>query len=380
MINIESVYWSDPTSEEFLAVLVERLAGVPILLLATYRPGYRPPWLDKSYATQLALQPLGREASRQVVQGVSAPQVLAATLEQQMLTKAEGNPFFLEELAYALVAQGGETGLLAVPNTIQAVLAARMDRLSLADKTLLQMAAVIGLHVPWALLAPLTGLSDTALQQGLAQLQAAELLYETHARPEPIYTFKHVLTQEVAYGSLASESRRPLHARVTDALAVLAPARVPHHRELLAHHAWQGERWETAARACQEAGAQALAQSAYREAVGYFEQALGALQHLPEQRTTREQAIDLRLALTRALLPSGDLGRIHAALGEAEALDDPRRLGQVSTFLSDHFRIMRVYDQAIAAAQRALALATASGDDVLHALANQYLGMAYQPQ
>jgi tetratricopeptide (TPR) repeat protein len=127
-----------------------------------------------------------------------------------------------------------------------------------------------------------------------------------------------------------------------------------------------------------------MARSAYREAVGYFEQALDALQHLPEQCDTREQAIDLRLALRTALWPSGDLGRILAVLREAEslaaALDDPRRLGQVSLFLSMHFSLMGACDQAIAAGQRALTLATAGGEVVLQALANRNLGLAYQFQ
>jgi tetratricopeptide (TPR) repeat protein len=127
-----------------------------------------------------------------------------------------------------------------------------------------------------------------------------------------------------------------------------------------------------------------MERSAYREAVGYFEEALSALPQLPEQRATREQAIDLRLALRSALHPSGDSERILTYLGEAEALaealDDPRRLGQVSLFLSTHFRFMGAHDQAIATAQRALALATASGNVVLQALANQYLGAAYYGQ
>src|SRR5262249_45257246 len=128
----------------------------------------------------------------------------------------------------------------------------------------------------------------------------------------------------------------------------------------------------------------AMARSAHREAVGSFEQALRALAHLPETHDTREQAIDLRFALRSALLPFGDLGRILACLREAEALaealDDPHRLGQVPVFLSVHFRRMGTHDQAIAAAQRALALATASSDIVLHALANQYIGLAYRAQ
>jgi tetratricopeptide (TPR) repeat protein len=142
--------------------------------------------------------------------------------------------------------------------------------------------------------------------------------------------------------------------------------------------------WDKTLAYCQQAGEKALARSAYREAVGFFEQALSALGHLPEQRTTYEQAIDLRLALRTALLPSGDLGRMLALLREAEALavtlDDPHRLGRVSASLSVHFSMMGAYDQAIAAAQRPLALAAASGDVAMHASANYFLGTAYQAQ
>jgi tetratricopeptide (TPR) repeat protein len=154
--------------------------------------------------------------------------------------------------------------------------------------------------------------------------------------------------------------------------------------ERLAYHALRGEVWDKALTYGRQAGEKAMVRPAYREAVEYFEQALSALPHLPEQRDTREQAIDLRLALRSALLPSGDSGRILAHLREAESLavvlDDPRRLGQVSEPLSYLFYLMGAYEQAIAAAKRALALATASGEVVLQALANQYIGLAYQAQ
>jgi tetratricopeptide (TPR) repeat protein len=188
----------------------------------------------------------------------------------------------------------------------------------------------------------------------------------------------------VAYGSLLLERRRALHARIVQALEAFAGDRVAEQVERLAHHALRGEVWDKALVYCRQAGEKALARSAYRAAVGSFEQALSALPHLPEQRDTHEQAIDLRLALRSALWPSGDLGRILALLREAEtlaaALDDSRRLAQVLLFLSEHFRPMGAYDQASAAARRALALATASGEVVLQAQANQRLGAAYQAQ
>ena len=225
-----------------------------------------------------------------------------------------------------------------VPATVQAVLAARIDRLPPEEKRLLQTAAVIGTEVPMPLLQAIAELPEAAFHHGLAHLQAAEFLYETRLFPEHAYTFKHALTHEVAYGGLLQERRRVLHARIVEALEALAGDRVTEQVERLAHHALRGEVWDKALTYFRQAGEKAMTRSAYREAVGYFEQALSALPHLPETRDTRAQAIDLRLALRSALLPSGDYRRIQAYLHEAEALaealDDPHRLGQVSR-LSD---------------------------------------------
>jgi tetratricopeptide (TPR) repeat protein len=317
-------------------------------------------------------------------------------LNQLLIQRTEGNPFFLEESVRTLVETGGLVGepgayrvahavpTMQVPATVQAVLATRIDRLPPAEKRLLQTAAVIGTEVPWALLQAMAELPAETLHPGLTHLQDAEFLYEARLFPELAYTFKHALTQEVAYGSLLQERRRMLHARIVEALEVLAGDRVVEQIERLVHHAVRGEVWDKALAYCRQAGEKALTRSAHREAVGYFQQALSVLPHLPETRDTREQAIDLRLALRTALFPSGDFWSILAYLHEAEtlaaALDDPHRLGQVSVFLSVHFYFGRAYDQAIVAGQSALALTTASGQGVLHALANQYLGLAYHAQ
>jgi tetratricopeptide (TPR) repeat protein len=273
---------------------------------------------------------------------------------------------------------------MQVPATVQAVLAARIDRLPPEEKRLLQTAAVIGMEVPLAVVQAIAELPEETLHRGLTHLQAAEFLYETRLFPESEYTFKHVLTQQVAYGTLLQERRRALHARIVEALEALAGERVAEQVERLAHHALRGEVWDKALAYGRQAGEKALARSAYREAVGSFEQALSALEHLPAQRDTREQAVDLRLALHSALYSFGDLGRSLALLCEAESLaevlDDPHRLGRVSLLLSSHFYRGGAYDQAIAAAQRVLALAMAGREVVLHALANRALGRAYLAQ
>jgi predicted ATPase len=174
--------------------------------------------------------------------------------------------------------------------------------------------------VPLPLLQAIAELPEEALHRSLAHLQAAEFLYETRLFPEQVFTFKHALTHEVAYGGLLHERRRALHARIVEAMETLYTDRVVEQVERLAHHALQGEVWDKALAYCQQAGEKALARSAHRQAVGYFEQALSTLPHLLETRNTREQAVDIRLALRTALFPSGDLGRILAYLREAETL------------------------------------------------------------
>src|SRR5262245_34569242 len=238
--------------------------------------------------------------------------------------------------------------------------------------------------VPLPLLQAIAEVPEESLQRSLAHLQATEFLYETCLFPECEYTFKHALTHEVAYSGLLLEQRRALHARIVETLEALVGDRVVEEVERLAHHALRGEVWGRALAYCRQAGEKAMARSAYREAVGYFEQALSALPHLPETRDMCEQAVDLRLALRSALFPSGDSERIVTYLREAEtlaaALNDPRRLGQIAGFLSAHFRNRGAYDQSIAVAQRALTLATADQDVVLQALVNQNLGAAYWAQ
>jgi DNA-binding winged helix-turn-helix (wHTH) protein/class 3 adenylate cyclase/tetratricopeptide (TPR) repeat protein len=381
ILEIENLQWIDATSEAYLTALVERLAGAPLLLLVTFRPGYRPPWLDKSYATQMALQPLEPDDSRQVVRAILRHTSLPAALEQQLLAKAEGNPFFLEELAHAVREQGSQQPVLAVPETIQAVIAARLDRLPPAEKQLLQTAAVIGMEVPFPLLRTITGQSDAALRYHLTRLQAAEFLYETRLVPERTYAFKHVLTHEVVYGSLLQEQRRMLHTRVVEALETLWADRLADRLDQLAQHALRGELWDRAYRYFWQAGTHAVARSAYREAVTCFEQALEVLRHLPAERQSREQAIDLRFTLRGALLQLGEVGRALTYMREAEALaknlDDPHRLGRVSSYMARYFFLMGDHELALAAGQRACALAATLGDFALEVAGNMYLGQVY---
>jgi tetratricopeptide (TPR) repeat protein len=270
---------------------------------------------------------------------------------------------------------------IQVPATVQAVLAARIDRLPSAEKQLLQTAAVIGTEVSQPLLQAIADLPEGTLHHSLAHLQAAEFLYETYLFPECIYTFKHALTHEVAYGSLLQERRQVLHAHVVAGLEGLYTDRLDEQVERLAHHALRGEVWDKAVTYCQQAGVRANDRAAFREAATYFEQALQALTHLPEPGDTRGLAIDLRLALRGPVFILGEYRRCLALLGEAEALaralDDRARLGRVLAGMTGILRVTGNHDGAIAAGQQALELAAALGDSALQGEAVYRLGQAY---
>ena len=326
LLVFEDLHWIDTETQALLDSLVESLPTARLLLLVNYRPEYQHGWGSKTSYTQLRLDPLPPAGAAEVLQALLGGDPSLAPLKPLLIARTEGNPFFLEESVRTLVETRvllGEPGAyrlaqalptIHVPATVQAVLAARIDRLPAEEKRLLQTAAVIGTEIPLPLLQAIAELPEAALHRSLVHLQAAEFLYETRLFPDHEYTFKHALTHEVAYGSLLQERRRVLHARIVEALEALAGERLAEQVERLAHHALRGEVWDKALTYFRQAGEKAMGQSAYREAIGYFEQALSALPHLPEQRHTREQAIDLRLALRSALQPSGALGRILEVL------------------------------------------------------------------
>lgn len=236
ILAVEDLHWLDVTSEECFTSLVERLAGAPMLCLFTYRPGYRPPWIEKSYATQIALQRLAPGDSLRMVQALLHATQLPDAILQAILTKAEGNPFFLEELSHSVMEQGERHVISGVPDTVQAVLAARIDRLPPEEKRLLQAAAVIGKEVLFPLLQAITGRHEEEVQRGLRHLQATEFLYELRLVPERVYTFKHALTQEVAYQSLLQLARQQYHRQIAQVLEERFPDTVGTQPELLAHH------------------------------------------------------------------------------------------------------------------------------------------------
>jgi predicted ATPase/class 3 adenylate cyclase len=393
LLVFEDLHWIDAETQALLDSLVESLPTARLLLLVNYRPEYQHGWGSKTYYTQLRLDPLPSDSAGALLQGLLGDNPSLAPLQRLLIERTEGNPFFLEESVRTLVETGVLVGApgtyrlakpiesLQVPATVQAVLAARIDRLQPEAKRLLQTAAVIGTEVSLPLLQAIADLSEEALHRHLAHLQTAEFLYETRLFPEREYTFKHALTHEVAYSSLLQERRRLLHARIVEVLEQHHTDRLAEQVDRLAHHAVRGEVWDKAVVYLQQAGAKAHGRSANREAVASFEQALEALAHLPETRDRREQAIDLRLNLRSALTAFGNFGRILTLLCEADtlatALDDAHRLGWIAASMAQYFLYLGDYERAIAAGQRALALAAASSEVGVRLGTNVYMSGAY---
>jgi transcriptional regulator with AAA-type ATPase domain/tetratricopeptide (TPR) repeat protein len=381
VIVVEDLHWIDSTSEEFLASLAAVLPGAALLVVYTHRGGYRPSWIEKSYATQVSLQPLAPDESLRIVQSVLGPDQALTSLFELIVGKAEGNPFFIEELARTVREQIGVAMPMTVPDTVEEVLGGRIDRLAADERRLLEVAAVVGKDVPLAVLRAVSGLPDDTVLRALDRLKSAEFLYETSPGPEIELTFKHALTHEVAYQRLLPEAQCGLHARIVEAIERLYENRLTEQVDRLAHHALRGQAWAKAVDYLRQAAARAAARSAHRDAIAHFEQALVALGHLPKDRTWTEHAIDIRLDLRLVLLPLGELEAILAHLREAEALaetlDDQHRTGRVSVYMTGQYYQMGHHERALEYGRRTLAISEALHDFSLDVATNAYVGQIH---
>ena len=383
IVVFEDLHWLDGETQAFLDSLVESVPSARLLLLVNYRPEYQHAWGGRTYYTQMRLDPLSPESAEGFLEALLGEESSLRPLKRLLIDRTEGNPFFMEESVRSLV----ETQVLVgargayrlaralpeghVPVTVQAVLAARIDRLASEDKRLLQTASVIGGDVPFALLLAVSELPEDALRTSLARLQTAELLYESSLFPEPEYAFKHALTNEVVYRSLLQDRQRVIHARILDAIETLYRDHLTEHVERLAHHAVRGALWDRAVPYLRQAAEKAEARSANREAVALFEQALVALQHLPESPETLSEALDIRIALGPCLsnIHGPGASEFAASYGAAKELcrrlDDRPRLFPTLWGLW-HFSFNRgLYREARGLADELLSLARERGDPVL---------------
>jgi class 3 adenylate cyclase/tetratricopeptide (TPR) repeat protein len=337
VIVVEDLHWADEMSREALAVLAEAVPSAPVLLLLTYRPGYIHPLGERGHPTSLTLRQLGHEDGMALAEGVLHGRTLPADLQRLIAGKAEGNPFYIEEVTKALV----ETGIMArtngsytlarpfeevhIPDNLQEVVLSRIDRLEREAKQAIQLASVIGREFRARLLERISDL-EAKLSEVLTELQTLELIYQKALFPELAYMFKHALTQDVAYGTLLVERRRRLHRLVGAAVEELYPDRLAEHYETLAHHYWEGQDWQKALDYLTKAGDKATAAYATHDALRHYARALEVCEVLGDTAL----AAAASLAEKRGLVNYG-IGDLPAAVADLDrTVVAGRRLGDRS--------------------------------------------------
>ncbi|MBI2528976.1 MAG: AAA family ATPase [Candidatus Rokubacteria bacterium] len=392
VLVVEDLQWIDSASEDYLAELINGIAGEAILLVLTWRPSYRPRFPEHTYITRLVLEPLEDADAHRLVRATLGIGDLPDELAAIIARKAEGNPFFLEEIGRALVESGAvhpEGGRLTlacpasaivVPDRVQDLIAARIDRLGEEQKRTVQIASVIGREFALRLLRRVAEATDR-VERALGDLKALEFVYEKMGAADLEYVFKHVLTQDVAYESILLARRRDLHARIGATIEELHADRVEEHVEELAHHFVRGEVWPKAARYARQAGDRAAALCTDARAVEFYEQALEALGRLPESPETGRLGVDVRLALRAPLWRAGQLDRLFEIFKEAEGLatrhGETDRLDVVYSFFTQYHWAKGEQREAIAYGRRGLETAERRGDLGLLVTGHYYIGCAH---
>ena len=389
----EDMPWYDSLSIGLLNELVVRAQDARLLLVVSCRPEYKDEWKGRPNYRQLRLNPLASESFAELLQALLGSDPSVETIKSFLIERASGNPFFVEEIVRSLVdgavleGSRGKYRLARpfvsneVPPTVQAVLAARIDKLPSTEKRLLQEAAVIGHDFSFTLLQAISGLAEDDLRALLDDLQAAEFLYTTQLFPDLQYTFTHALTHDVAYNELLQQRRRDTHGHVVEAMEKLYADRLGEHAERLAHHAVRGELKDKAVHYLHMAGAKAAARSALADARSCYEEALGILKDLPESQASLGRGFELRLDLRPVLRQLGEGRRQLEHLREAEIiatqLKDDRRRGQVCAFMTTVQSTLDELDEALDSGSRALEIAERLHDLPLRIVATSYLEQAH---
>jgi class 3 adenylate cyclase/tetratricopeptide (TPR) repeat protein len=390
ILIVENMHWIDTASEEFLAHLAAGLPGHRVLLVLTTRPGYAAPWLAPPLAETITLEGLGAADVRGMVRTLLAAEEVSEQVFKILDERSEGNPLYVEEILRQLqetggiAVEGGKARLsradATVPATIHDIIAARVDRLAEALKQTLQGAAVVGRRFGVSLVSRVLKVNPDQVAGHLRELHGLDFVFPSAQEPEPMYSFKHALTQDVVYAGVLERRRRTYHLAAGLGLEELFAPRIDDVVELVAYHFGRGQVWDKAATYLRQAAVKAQARSAHREALASLEEALGALRRLPETPQTREQEIDVRLELRGSLYPLGEFEKMLTYLREAEAMasaiSDSRRLGLVSIHTAEYFRQTGRFAEARTLAEQALTLGDKLQDRPLQLYASHYLGLA----
>jgi class 3 adenylate cyclase/tetratricopeptide (TPR) repeat protein len=304
VLAVEDLHWIDRSSEEFLEYLIGWLANTHILLILLYRPEYTHQWGSKSYYSKIGLDQLSTKTSAELVQSILEGAQIVPELRELILNRAAGNPLFMEEFTHSLLENGSiekkdnqyvlSRGFveIQVPETVQGIIAARMDRLEDTLKRVMQVASVIGREFAFRILQTITGMREE-LKSHLLNLQGLEFVSEKQLFPELEYIFKHALTQEVAYDSLLHKRRKEIHEKIGRAIEDLYPERLEEYYELLAYHYTRSDDTEKALEYLDLANQKAAKVTAMEEALTYFDEAMKLLDTLPETEKYQKRRISL---------------------------------------------------------------------------------------
>ena len=390
LIVLDDLHWADEASLALLSYLGRRLATWPVLVVVTARTEEVADRAEAALAElardqrlhRLELGPLSLEHTTALARTLVAPDVAGAQLAallQQVWKLSEGNPFVVTETMRTLETEPTPSGAAgpALPDAVRSMTRSRLRRLSERAQRTVAFAAVIGREFDLALLQRATGTGELEASEALEELVRAHVLRESGER----FVIAHDRIREVVSADLLSARRRVLHGAVAGAIEALQRNRLDAYSAELAHHYFEAGDWDKAVTHLRVAGSQAATRGAYRAAVGFFDQALGALGHLPRSRSTLETAIDLRIELRDWLMPLGELAQLAARVREAQALaaelGDDRRLGVTLGHLAHFEWSTGAPERALAAATAAAAIATRLDDPALHILGNFYLGEAH---
>jgi predicted ATPase/class 3 adenylate cyclase len=379
LIIVEDVHWIDPTSLELLTLLVQRVQTRPVLVVMTARPEFVPPWPRHAYVTTIPLTRLSRRDSVALVERVTGGKRLPAEVLKQILDRTDGVPLFVEELTKAVVEsellqqRGSDYALerpmpvLAIPATLQASLAARLDRLAQA-KDVAQIGAVLGREFSWEMLSTLAGWREDRLEEALNELVGSELVYCRGEPPDAVYTFKHVLVRDAAYAGLLRSQRVRLHAEIASTFERDFPEIVAAQPETLAHHLTEAGLAEKAVRYWLQAGRIAAARSANAEAVAHLQRGIDAVRILPESPVRDRVELELQVALAPCLIATQGaasgiaLATFQRARDLCEHLGDPPEYLQVLFWIATASVVRGELPQALEADMVVLERAEARGD------------------
>ena len=333
LMIFEDAHWTDPTSLELFGRAVDRIAGLRVLLIVTFRPEFAPPWIGRSHVTALTLNRLAQRDINAMIDRVVGNKMLPVSIRQDIIERTDGIPLFVEEMTKAVLEAEGEgeaqrtaaavpSPAPAVPASLHASLMARLDRLGPA-KEVAQVGAAIGREFSHALLASVTRKPEAELGSALDRLIAAGLLFRQGVPPHASYLFKHALVQDAAYGTLLREPRRTLHARIAETLEGEFAEIAESQPELLARHCTEAGLIEKAMGLWGTAGQRSLARSALLEGAEQLKRALDQIATLPATPALRREEIKLEVAFANVLALTGDLvdGKEH--YDRALAIYDP---------------------------------------------------------